>query len=956
MLFVLVLSLPFVFILFRRPVLRRLALRNAIRRPREAMFVILGSLFGTAIITGSLVVGDTIESSVRSLAYTSLGPIDEVVVAPQPAAQADVLARIEADRPEAIDGLMSFAALPVATAAGEPDALLAVPRSQMVELDFEAARRFGDDPESTGIVGETPAPGHAVITDKLAERLEVESGDELSVFAYNTEQRFIVDRVIPAKGLAGFSTGFFNQRSRNVLVGPGTFDALTQGAGADLAATRFAPPEYLVAISNRGGVEDGAVHTDAVVERVERALEPVGLTAVPIKQDVLDDAAADSREFEELFGAMGAFGILAGILLLVNIFVMLGEERKQELGMLRAVGLRRASLVGAFSTEGWLYSLFAAAAGTVVGLGLGRVIILGVERIFSADLEGFGIPLRFHASISSLQTGLSWGFAIAVVTVVLTSIRISRFNVIQAIRDLPEQRAAKQRRIWFVAGAVGVFVGALATVSSVSRDAPGLRLVGPVILALGFGPLLTRWLGMSGVSTAVSVAVLLWGAVVFPLTSTLGEAGIDVFVLQGIILTAAAVVFVSQQHHVLERFARRLGVGRWAMATRLGLAYPVARRFRTGLTLAMYSLVIFTLTFITTLTATFQDQVDNTSREISGGYDVFVSTNSSNPPALDELVAVNGVEAVGPVSRVEADFIAEGSETPVDWSVTGFDEQWLAQGPPELQDLGDYGSQEEAYRAVLADPTLILTDQFFLQEGGGPPEHAVRVGDTITMINDATGDGRTVTVAAQAADDFLFNGALYGMPGMRSFFGERAVFNRFYVDAADNADPKAVSAAIAGAFIAQGADADPIRDVLAQFIALQTQFFRLFQGYLGFGLLVGIAGLGVVMVRAVRERRREIGVLRSLGFESGTVRRSFVLEAAFVAMEGTLIGVVLALITGFNVMSNTDAFGDSAQFIIPFVGLAVIMGATLVASLLATAAPTRAAARIRPAVALRIAD
>src|SRR6516225_4350832 len=79
MIVVLVLSLPFLYVLLRKPVLRRLALRNASRRPRETMLVILGSLLGTAIMTGSFVVGDTFNSSIRRIAHEQLGPVDEVV-------------------------------------------------------------------------------------------------------------------------------------------------------------------------------------------------------------------------------------------------------------------------------------------------------------------------------------------------------------------------------------------------------------------------------------------------------------------------------------------------------------------------------------------------------------------------------------------------------------------------------------------------------------------------------------------------------------------------------------------------------------------------------------------------------------------------------------------------------------------------------------------------------------
>ena len=59
----------------RGPLTRRLALRQVNRRRAEAALVIAGSVLGTAIIVGSLVVGDTLDRSVRQDAYQHLGVI-----------------------------------------------------------------------------------------------------------------------------------------------------------------------------------------------------------------------------------------------------------------------------------------------------------------------------------------------------------------------------------------------------------------------------------------------------------------------------------------------------------------------------------------------------------------------------------------------------------------------------------------------------------------------------------------------------------------------------------------------------------------------------------------------------------------------------------------------------------------------------------------------------------------
>src|SRR3954467_8241649 len=67
-------------LLIRQPVSRRLAGLQVARRKTEATLVITGSVLGTAIIIGALVVGDTLNHSVRQEAYRTLGPVDERVI------------------------------------------------------------------------------------------------------------------------------------------------------------------------------------------------------------------------------------------------------------------------------------------------------------------------------------------------------------------------------------------------------------------------------------------------------------------------------------------------------------------------------------------------------------------------------------------------------------------------------------------------------------------------------------------------------------------------------------------------------------------------------------------------------------------------------------------------------------------------------------------------------------
>jgi putative ABC transport system permease protein len=249
----------------------------------------------------------------------------------------------------------------------------------------------------------------------------------------------------------------------------------------------------------------------------------------------------------------------------------------------------------------------------------------------------------------------------------------------------------------------------------------------------------------------------------------------------------------------------------------------------------------------------------------------------------------------------------------------------------------------------------VIVDEFFLQQGGGPPDSPLEIGDTVQVRDPQSGRTRALTVEAIAQGSFEEPTAFMGETAVRELFGAQAVPSLLYVATRPGVDPQRLADRLDADYLANGADAVSFERVVREAMAQQQQFFQLMRGYLALGLVVGIAGLGVVMVRAVRERRRQIGVLRSLGFDAAQVRRAFVVESSFVALEGIAIGVVLAVVSSWRVLSS-GAFGEDIRFTVPLVQVASLVLFTFVASLLATAAPARQASRIRPAVALRIAD
>lgn len=942
----------------RQTALRRLGIRFALRRPAEAVLVVLGSMLGTAIITGSFIVGDTLDASVRSSAWTQLGPIDETLTAygsqPYPLLR-QVLFPLAGD--PRIDGI-AYAIQSSGTVAaryGTPETL-AKPNVTLLEMDFDATRSFGFDAPATGLGAvATPGRGEVVLSQDLADDLQVRTGDRVQLFAHGRPYELRTSAILPRVGLGGYSSTGRTSLSFNAFLAPGTIGHMVRSAPPHLEA---APPVALGFVSNRGGVIEGRDLTDEVVGLIEERIDGLeGFRVDPTKDALLTQADITGEQFSAIFLSIGSFAVIAGILLLVNIFVMLAEERKGELGMMRALGMRRAQLVQAFLIEGSLYAVVASLLGAVAGIGVGAAIVQISSSLFSRQ-EAFALELRFSPAIASIVGGLVIGLLISIATVLLTSLRISRINVIRAIRDLPEPVRAGLRLRTLVLGALGTLVGLAWMGVSLSAKDPYGTLAAPGIIVLGLVPLIGRVVPTRLGVTVLGLGLVAWGvgaATVLP--EVFDDTNTNLYVVQGVLITFAAVAVLSQNQELVSRGVRALTGGARNLAVRLGLAYPLARRFRTGMTLIMYSLVVFTLVFISILSGVFGRQVDTFTEQERGGYDLLVQSSAGSPLPASTLSRERGVGLVAPLRYVfGAEFKPPGWTDFSGWAISGFDDRYIEGGPPQLQEwLPAYGDQESVWRAVLDDPSLMIVDPSFLQ-GGGPPARVVRLGDVVQVRDPLSGIVAKRRIVAQVEGGWTFSGPFVSGDSLEQVFGRRGP-NRAYVAVRPGANPEAVAARLEANLIPYGVQADTFRSIVEEGEQVTLGFFRLMEGYLALGLLVGVSGLGVIMVRAVRERRRQVGMLRSLGFQSATVGRAFLVESTFVAVEGILIGVLLAVATAYQLVTQSDAFGGfEVKFFVPWAEIALLSALTLLASMAATGWPARRASRIRPAAALRIAD
>ena len=273
-------------------------------------------------------------------------------------------------------------------------------------------------------------------------------------------------------------------------------------------------------------------------------------------------------------------------------------------------------------------------------------------------------------------------------------------------------------------------------------------------------------------------------------------------------------------------------------------------------------------------------------------------------------------------------------------------------------ELGD--TEEEAWAAVLADESLVIVDFSLTPQPTSsvetPPTLDLGIGDSI-LISDPSNSGvnRTVFVGG-----ILKQEASVFIPGIyiQSDFAEERFDAKPQIvwfslpNGTSVADQEHAADEIERGMIEEGVGVFVIEVAWNKINSFVLSIFGLLKAFLALGLVVGIAGLAVVTIRNVSERRHQIGILRALGFQRSMVVATFLVELSWVSFLGILNGALVGV--GFH-YALYDRFlkEDGADFIMPWNEIYLIVIGAYVLTLLATLWPVRKAASIRPAEALR---
>jgi putative ABC transport system permease protein len=478
------------------------------------------------------------------------------------------------------------------------------------------------------------------------------------------------------------------------------------------------------------------------------------------------------------------------------------------------------------------------------------------------------------------------------------------------------------------------------------------------------------------------------------------------FVLSGPLIIAGAILVVMFNADTIAGFFTRLfgGIGALAPVLKTAIAYPLSARFRTGTTMLLFAMVITTVTVMSVvIQATVS--IATPSDEATAGFDVELSSGllSFFAPVTDiaaEAIARtdfprDAVAVMGSVSRlsVEARQIAPRSSGWDGVGLTGIDAGYAQQAAtvyPFVMRAAGYADDAAVWQALAQRDDVAVVTAWRVAErpsafggGGGPDEmdpdemgggpHGRR--DYFTLGGFAWAEGgelppvslevrfgegeavvtRTVQIiGVLESDETLAAGSMQvNRAVLDALNGEPVQPENFYVRLVEGVDQVAAAQALEKSLLSGGLNATLLAEQFAAGQAVLRGILQLFQGFLALGLLVGIAGLGVISSRAVVERRQQVGMLRAIGYQKEMVALAFILESSFIALSGILIGAATGLALGDKMIGQFYTLATDQSFPVPWLSIGGMLLAAWIFSLITTILPAWQASRVYPAEALR---
>jgi ABC-type lipoprotein release transport system permease subunit len=608
-------------------------------------------------------------------------------------------------------------------------------------------------------------------------------------------------------------------------------------------------------------------------------------------------ASRGSTNFGEYFVYFSFFLIAAAVLLSALFFRLGIEQRVCEVGTLQAVGFPLSLLHRIFLLEGAFLSVGGSLLGLLGASGYGWLMVFGL-RTWWAGAVGTQY-LYLHVSWTDLGIGAAAGITVSLGTIIWT---------LRGLQRMPPR---------------ALLAGVLESVSVRIRRA--------------------RSLGIISCGAFLAAALMLLGSTFGVISEVAAYFGAGFLLLVSILSLSAL-----QLRHADPRSLAGRG---WPAYFRLGIRNTMHRPGRSLLCIAL----IAAATFIIVSTEAFRRDPRSVSLDPASGTGGYPLIAHSALPIVYDPNSNEGREALGipdlevpPLAQVNFvpfrmragdDASCLNLYAPQEPMVLGVSHAFIAGARFSFQDSLTFTPAERQ------NPWLLLESE--TQDGAVPA-----IGDANTIqyilhlavgrdliIRRSNGEPVRLRLVAALRDSILQGELLISEANFLRLFQEQEGFRFFLLDV-----PQEKSASLIRPLEERLADwgfsVESTAERLAAYHQVENTYLSTFQSLGALGLILGTAGLATVLLRNVLERRRELALLRAVGYRRRILSGIIVAENLVLLIWGLACGTICALLAILPALhARGVAFPAAMVGLILFAVLIVGLASSVLAVLAALRAP-----------------
>lgn len=597
---------------------------------------------------------------------------------------------------------------------------------------------------------------------------------------------------------------------------------------------------------------------------------------------------------EAVFYLLGVLTLFMGGFIIFNTFRTIVAERRHDIGMLRAIGASRGSIIGLIMTEGLVQGIVGTTIGLALGYLLGLTIVLGTSGLMAQYMN-----LQMTAPIVEpglLIISIVLGVGVTLFAGLLPALSASRITPIQVLRPMIAESASRVNRVTTIAGGVMLVVA----IAALFTGNFSLVALGGLLFLLGL--------------------VLVAPAIVKPFAILFSFVIAFIFAREGTGELAQGNITRQPSRSAIT-----------ASATMIGLAIVVAAG---GVAWSLND----------TFVGMFNRSMNSDFLLVPPSIAIWKGNVGASRTLANKIRSVPGVGTVSTMRFAQSEMpTTGGGETP--FSVLGIEPLTFVEvSGMEFQ----RGNSDEAYAALASDERTMIVNGILAAQAG------LKVGETALL---ATPQGQQNYRIVAVAGDVLnakINTAYISQTNLRADFNKTEdIF--FQVNLAQGADYNAVQERLST--IVSDYPQFRLIATRAYIQEFNQQFDAIFAGLYVLVAILAIPSLIAILntlAISVIERTREIGMLRAIGAERKQVRRMVIAEAVILAAIGTALGLLGGLYLSYLMVQGLNASGIyKMAYSFPYAGVIAAIAAGLLIGVLAAVFPARQASRMQIIQALR---